>query len=1269
MTPQPSQAPSVPPVAAQPLLVEQTRHLYAGLPASIAISMVLALILAAVQSFVVETPRLLAWLAMISTVLLGRAVLAGAWFRRGQHAPDLAERWLMRFRVGAIAAGVSWGTGCLVLFPAGEATHQVFIAFLMAGLSAGAITSLAVDRVSTLGLLVPALAPLIVRFGLEGGTIPLAMGTTITLFLIFIVLSARGMRNSLHENFQRRIEAVEREQKLLRSEERMNQAQQLAHLGSFEWNPVSGELAWSDEHFRLWGMAPQAVVPTYEIFRQGIHPDDVAPQEAALQQALKEGGYDCVHRVSGPDGRERHIHGRGEVLFDAAGRAVRMIGTVQDITQRVNAEKTLIAAKEAAELANRAKSVFLASMSHELRTPLNAILGYAQLMEIMPGLSGDVLGNAQEIKRAGDHLLSLVNDLLDLSNAESGRLEVHLEHFSLAQAWSECQTRNAPLAQAQQISLSHDGSCQPVQITADRRRLAQVLNHLVANAIKYNRPGGRVTVSCTVMVPGRVRLAVTDTGPGISPARQAQLFQPFNRLGVEMGKIEGVGIGLVLTRRLVEAMNGGMGVQSAPGRGSTFWVELPMDESVLTVSHQPALPAAALVAEPEPAAASQNLRVLVAEDYVPNQNVLRLQLRTLGCEAVIAADGAQALSHWRSGRYDLILTDLNMPEMDGLVMTRTIRLEEQQRGGHIPIVGITAATEALEIKQCRAAGMDDVLTKPIDLNRLRDMLAKWAAHGVRDTQEAAPVAALMSGADHQVLALDQVYQILGQVQPQQVHELVDIFLTTAREGLTRLTAGTPDASALAREMHKQKSSARAVGALRYAELAEALERQVKVGEVGDVSGRLTEMQQALTEVSEQAQRLAQVSGESMPAGPDELRSPALVTCRTVLLVDDDPVTLKQVTTLLQGLGVSEVLTARNGVDAIEVAARRRGSLDVLISDLSMPEMDGVELIRRLGQTGFQGGVILMSGADMPILRTVHELAVLQGLRVLGEVKKPVSALQMVDLLRRNDVSPAPLRKVERGPEFTAQAMREAIEREEFTVWFQPKVDAQSLRPLGLEALARWRRSDGLYVPPDLFITLAERDGLIADLSRLLMRRALQGGAQIRAAGFPLKLAVNLSGSWLDDLNLPDVIMAMVQDAGLKASDLVLEVTETGVMEDLTTALDVLTRLRLKGFGLSIDDFGIGYSSFEQLGRIPFTEMKLDRSFVSKGARDMASRAILESSMAMAQKLGLTTVAEGVETQADLDLVRFLGCDAVQGNLLAQPMPEDELLVWLAVQSV
>jgi len=480
--------------------------------------------------------------------------------------------------------------------------------------------------------------------------------------------------------------------------------------------------------------------------------------------------------------------------------------------------------------------------------------------------------------------------------------------------------------------------------------------------------------------------------------------------------------------------------------------------------------------------------------------------------------------------------------------------------------------------------------------------------------------------------------------------------------LQALSSQIGNPALVAKEMHKQKSSARTVGALRYANLAATLEQQTKDKHFSGIASSLVALRQSLLEVEAASANLFDSPREQHT--PEQTNKMVSVTCRSALVVDDDLVVLQQVKAMLDALGVSRVITAVNGVEATKILFERASEIEVLICDLSMPEMDGVELIRGFGETGFKGGLILISGADEKIISTVNKLAVLQGVRVLGQLQKPVSAAQIAILLAHTADLPVQARQAMSGPVVSSEAIRAAMAANEFSIWFQPKVDATSLHAVGMEALARWQLPGGKFIPPDSFIRVAENEGLIGELSRLLVVISLTEAAKLFAAGYPLKVAINLSGTWLNDLSLPDFILSNTTAAGLTAADVILEVTETGVMEDLTTALDVLSRLRLKGFGLSIDDFGIGYSSFEQLGRIPFTEMKLDRSFVSKGVEDAASRAILESSMDMAYKLNLSTVAEGVETELDLKLVRSLGCDLVQGYLIAKPMPVKDLIVWL-----
>lgn len=384
----------------------------------------------------------------------------------------------------------------------------------------------------------------------------------------------------------------------------------------------------------------------------------------------------------------------------------------------------------------------------------------------------------------------------------------------------------------------------------------------------------------------------------------------------------------------------------------------------------------------------------------------------------------------------------------------------------------------------------------------------------------------------------------------------------------------------------------------------------------------------------------------------------------IMLIDDNAFALRFLGVQVRNLGFIDIVSCSSGPEAVAQLERDPTGFSVIICDLQMPGMDGVEVVRHLASVNYGGGIVLLSAEDERALHTAKTLAKAHQLHVLAAVQKPATPGALAEVLL-NYVPREPGRRPPACSIYSADAVRSAIEQGELRNVYQPKVDLTTGQVLGVETLVRWQHpADGL-VYPDQFISVAEEHGLINALTRAVLRAALVQSKQWQAAGLELTVAVNVSMDDLVDLNFPETVAEEARVHGVPLTSLILEVTESRVMRDPRGPLDILSRLRLKRVGLSIDDFGTGHSSLAQLRDFPFDELKIDGGFVHGANKEATQRSIVEGSCHMARQLNMKIVAEGVEDQADWDCAHRAGCHVAQGYFIARPMAGEAVAEWVS----
>lgn len=386
----------------------------------------------------------------------------------------------------------------------------------------------------------------------------------------------------------------------------------------------------------------------------------------------------------------------------------------------------------------------------------------------------------------------------------------------------------------------------------------------------------------------------------------------------------------------------------------------------------------------------------------------------------------------------------------------------------------------------------------------------------------------------------------------------------------------------------------------------------------------------------------------------------------VLVVEDETFQRNIMVRMLKNMGVKHIYEATDGNAALDVIKKQNHSLDILICDLMMEGMDGMELLRHLGESNINLAIIIASGLKHTLINSIEIMAQAYGLNILGLIEKPITINKLCALFEKyiliqKTIQPVKDKSVMQ--EFTEKELETGLKQDEFELFFQPKIEMATGQLKGAEALARWIHPEKGVITPYEFIKQMENNGLINNLTWVMLKKSAAYCADWCAAGLNITVSVNLSIKSLAEPGLADRIIELVRLQNLDPHYMILEVTESAITTQMGSVLENLARLRIQGFGLSIDDYGTGYSSLQQLMRIPFSELKIDQSFVTNAGSHESTKVIVSSSLEMARKLMLSSVAEGIESEADWDLFASLGCDFAQGYFISEPIPAEQFYDW------
>jgi PAS domain S-box-containing protein len=628
------------------------------------------------------------------------------------------------------------------------------------------------------------------------------------------------------------------ELEIRKSRANLNRAQQLAHIGSFEHDLTTGKAHWSDEMYFLHDLDPDNGSANFGHLISALHPND-REHLASCRRELLQGRASLPfdYRVVRRDGTERVLRWNYEFTTDEAGKPMRLFGTSEDITERIQLEETLREARDVADRAVQTKAKFLATMSHEIRTPLSAVTGIIEELA-ETALNADQNQMVRLAHDSASSLRRLLDDILDFLKMEAGAVVIAPEPTELAHVINLVSETRAHEASKKGIFLTVEINTEvPRYVSIDPVRLRQILGNLLSNALKFTSHGAVRLIVSAVEEAGKATLAfaVSDTGIGISSEVLGRLFTPFTQADASTTRdFGGTGLGLAISRQLAGLMGGSLGCTSEEGVGSVFTLQLPLE-----VCEQPIAPSPTADAFQR----FDGARALIAEDMPTNRWLLQRQLERMGFSVLAVENGEDALDALTGGSYDLLVTDFHMPKMDGAELTRHVREREARRGGvRLPILGLTADVTGTSRELCRAAGMDGVVSKPVNMKRLSAGLQALLQPQLEGPDPAA------DGSRQGAVFDESTYREIFDAGDPEGKQWLTEFITTAQIVLTDLRplVATMDRVRLAATAHKLASSSVVAGAMMLGECMRGIEARASDADKDELLGAVAAAEAAYT---------------------------------------------------------------------------------------------------------------------------------------------------------------------------------------------------------------------------------------------------------------------------------------------------------------------------------------------------------------------------------------------------------------------------------------